>query len=72
MAPSTLGTFLRGFSFGHVRQLDSVAETLLTGAWALGAGPGKNPMTIDLDSTICEVHNVQEHCFSNADGYVRS
>jgi hypothetical protein len=24
-APSTLGTFLRSFSFGHVRQLDSVA-----------------------------------------------
>ena len=32
MAPSTLGTFLRGFSFGHVRQLDSVAEMLLTRA----------------------------------------
>jgi len=28
-APSTLGTFLRTFSFGHVRQLDSVAATLL-------------------------------------------
>ena len=56
MAPSTLGTFLRSFSFGHVRQLDAVAETLLTRAWALGAGPGEAPMTIDLDSTICEVH----------------
>ncbi|MHB8380659.1 MAG: IS1380 family transposase [Acidimicrobiales bacterium] len=56
MAPSTLGTFLRGFTFGNVRQLDSVAEQLLTRAWALGAGPGDSPMTIDLDSTICEVH----------------
>lgn len=56
MAPSTLGTFLRGFTFGNVRQLDAVAETLLTRAWALGAGPGENPMTIDLDSTILEVH----------------
>jgi predicted aminopeptidase len=28
-APSTLGTFLRTFTFGHVRQLDSVATTLL-------------------------------------------
>jgi Transposase DDE domain group 1 len=28
MAPSTLGTFLRAFTFGHVRQLDRVAETL--------------------------------------------
>src|SRR4051812_14281056 len=29
-APSTLGTFLRAFTFGHVRQLDSVAAALLT------------------------------------------
>jgi len=29
-APSTLGTFLRTFTFGHVRQLDSVAASLLT------------------------------------------
>src|SRR3954470_22911165 len=29
-APSTLGTFLRSFTFGHVRQLDSVAAALLT------------------------------------------
>ena len=28
-APSTLGTFLRTFSFGHVRQLDAVASRLL-------------------------------------------
>ena len=56
MAPSTLGTFLRGFTFGHVRQLDSVSEQLLTRAWDLGAGPGDAPMTIDVDSTICEVH----------------
>ena len=56
MAPSTLGTFLRGFTFGNVRQLDAVAEQLLTRAWALGAGPEMSPMTIDLDSTVCEVH----------------
>ena len=55
MAPSTLGTFLRNFTFGHVRQLDKVAEALLTRAWSLGAGPGDEPMTIDIDSTICEV-----------------
>jgi hypothetical protein len=40
MAPSTLGTFLRAFTFGHVRQLNRVAEAALTRAWALGAGPG--------------------------------
>lgn len=28
-APSTLGTFLRVFTFGHVRQLDAVAAALL-------------------------------------------
>ena len=56
MAPSTLGTFLRSFTFGHVRQLDRVAETIMGRAWAAGAGPGDGPMTIDLDSTICEVH----------------
>jgi len=60
MAPSTLGTFLRGFTFGHVRQLDSVTEKLLTRAWTLGAGPGDAPMTIDIDSTICEVHGTHK------------
>jgi len=33
-APSTLGTFLRGFAFGHVRQLDAVASRFLTGLCA--------------------------------------
>src|SRR6266568_585033 len=47
MAPSTLGTFLRAFTFGHVRQLDRLAEQLLTRAWAAGAGPDDGPMTID-------------------------
>jgi hypothetical protein len=56
MAPSTLGTFLRSFTFGHVRQLDRLTEQILTRAWAAGAGPGDGPMTIDLDSTVCEVH----------------
>ena len=55
MAPSTLGTFLRNFTFGHVRQLDRVSEMLMTRSWSLGAGPSEKPMTIDVDSTICEV-----------------
>jgi len=55
MAPSTLGTFLRSFTFGHVRQLDSAFETILARAWAAGAGPGSEPLTIDLDSTVVEV-----------------
>ena len=69
MAPSTLGTFLRGFTFGHVRQLDAVAEQLLTRAWSLGAGPGDAPMTIDVDSTICEVHG--QHKQGASYGYTK-
>jgi DDE family transposase len=69
MAPSTLGTFLRSFTFGHVRQLDQAAEHALTRAWAAGAGPGGRPMTIDLDSTICEVHG--HHKGGAAYGYTR-
>ena len=38
--PSTLGTFLRSFRWGHVRQLDRVSRQLLARAWAAGAGPG--------------------------------
>jgi hypothetical protein len=56
MAPSTIGTFLRTFTFGFVRQLDAVAARLLANAWACGAGPGNDDMVIDLDSTVCEVH----------------
>jgi len=55
MAPSTLGTFLRSFTFGHVRQLEAVNGQALERAWAAGAGPGDRPLTIDVDSTICEV-----------------
>lgn len=39
MAPSTLGTFLRSFTFGHVRQLDRVIADTIRRAWSLGAGP---------------------------------
>ena len=46
-APSTLGTFLRSFRWGHVRQLDRVSRELLARAWAAGAGPGDGPLTID-------------------------
>ena len=53
-APSTLGTFLRSFSWGHVRQLDRLSRELLARGWAAGAGPGDAPLTIDLDSTLCD------------------
>ncbi|MEO6294531.1 MAG: IS1380 family transposase [Candidatus Limnocylindria bacterium] len=57
-APSTLGTFLRSFSWGHARQLDAVSRVLLARAWAAGAGPGREPLTIDLDSTLCETYGL--------------
>ena len=41
MAASTVGTWLRGFTFGHVRQLDKVTGEVLSRAWAAGAGPGE-------------------------------
>jgi Transposase DDE domain group 1 len=62
MAPSTLGTFLRAFTFGHVRQLDRVLDVALARAWQAGAGPGEGmPLVIDIDSFIGEVHSEQKH-----------
>jgi hypothetical protein len=58
LAPSTLGTFLRSFTWGHARQLDVVAGELLTRAWAAGAGPGEEPFTIDVDSSIHETYGL--------------
>lgn len=61
MAPSTLGTFLRAFTFGHIRQFDAVIAETIRRAWSAGAGPGNEAVTIDLDSTICEVHGKAKH-----------
>jgi hypothetical protein len=57
-APSTLGTFLRAFTFGHVRQLDAVAARLLA---ALAARtpllPGADQVAyVDIDDTIGATH----------------
>ena len=57
-APSTLGTFLRSFRWGHARQLDRVTRELLARAWGAGAAPGDGELTIDLDSTICETYGL--------------
>ena len=54
MAPSTLGTFLRAFTFGHVRQLDRVLGEVIKRAWAIGAGPGAGRLVIDIDSFLGE------------------
>jgi len=61
MAPSTLGTFLRSFTFGHVRQLDRVLAEALRRAWSFGAGPGTDRLVVDLDSTISPVCGKAKH-----------
>ena len=58
LAPSTLGTFLRSFTWGHAKQLEIVSQEALKRAWQAGAGPGRNALTIDLDSTICETYGL--------------
>ena len=73
-APSTWGTFLRSFRWGHVRQLDRVSRELLARAWAAGAGPGGGSLTIDLDSTICETYGLakegaRHHGYTGQRGY---
>ena len=60
-APSTLGTFLRSFTHGHVQQLDKVNAGLLAGLAArvpgLLAGAGAQGIAmIDVDDTVREVH----------------
>lgn len=56
-APSTLGTFARSFTWGHVRQLDRVSRRLLARGWQAGAGPD-GLATLDLDSTICQTYGL--------------
>lgn len=58
LAPSTLGTFLRSFTWGHARQLDTVSGLLLARAWSAAAGPGEEPFTVDVDSSIHETYGL--------------
>ncbi len=73
MAPSTLGTFLRSFTFGHVRQLEATVGKALERAWAIGAGPGSERLVIDVDSTVCEVAGKAKggasYAYTNVLGY---
>ncbi len=57
-APSTLGTFLRSFSFGHVRQLDAVASRLLINlAGQAPLLPGANELAyVDIDDTLKQTY----------------
>jgi len=68
-APSTLGTFLRAFTFGHVRQLDALLGRSLERAWKAGGGPGEGRLVIDVDSFVGEVHGYLKQ--GAAYGYTR-
>jgi hypothetical protein len=55
-APSTLGTFLRAFTFGHVRQLDRVLADSLQRAWAAGAGPEGDRLVAERAAEVAGPH----------------
>ena len=61
-APSTLGTFLRSFTHGHVQQLDAAGASLLAGladrfpALLAGARDGEGVTFVDVDDTVRQVH----------------
>lgn len=70
-APSTLGSFLWSFTFGHIRQLGTVASRSLTDlathAPALISAPAAASsrehdgyVFVDVDDTIIEVHGPQK------------
>ena len=59
-APSTVGTFMRGFRWGHARQLDRVSRELPARAWDAVDEAGDGPLTIDLDSTVCETYGLKK------------
>ena len=66
-APSTLGSFLRAFRFGHVRQLDAIAARFLLAVAGLTSLFGRHPappaagerrgyVFVDVDDTVVQVH----------------
>jgi len=63
-APSTLGSFLRAFTFGHVRQADAIASRFLVNlssqSGLLGGAEDRGPVLVDIDDAIIEVHGYQK------------
>jgi len=57
-APSTIGSWLRAFTPGNVRQLDAVSRELRCRLWAAGAGPHRcdERLFLDGDSTIARAY----------------
>ncbi|MDN5715605.1 MAG: IS1380 family transposase [Janibacter sp.] len=74
-APSTLGTFLRGFTHGHVQQLDAAGASLLAGlaakvpALLTGAKDEDGIAFVDVDDTVRQVHGYAKQ--AAAYGYTR-
>ena len=61
-APSTVGTWLRSFTWASIRMLDAVLRVVLARAWAAGLGPERldAPLTLDVDSSLCETYGLAE------------
>ena len=60
-APSTIGTWLRGFIWATVRMLDAATWVVLARAWSVGLGPDLDAdLTIDVDSTICQSYGTKK------------
>lgn len=68
-APSTLGSHLREYTHGHVKQLASVSSGFLTQLGAQApllpvsqpAGNGEDMVFVDIDDTVIEVHSPDKH-----------
>jgi hypothetical protein len=73
MSPEIVGQWLRSLSWGNVRQLDRLLEQVTQRAWALGAGPGAERLTLDFDSSVCEVYGSKKQgaswAYTGAFGY---
>lgn len=66
VAPSTLGSFLRGFTHGHISQLHKVCDQMLANVWnGFGTGPGSEPLVIDIDSTVIQTFGHKKQGVTN-------
>lgn len=66
-APSTLGSFLRSFTFGHVRQLDAISSRFLTNLNehtrllpASQENTQSSTVFVDVDDTVIDVHSARK------------
>ncbi len=59
-AASTVGTFLRSFRWGNVRQLDRVSRELSPVPGPRAPDLGTPRLTIDLDPAICETYGLRK------------